>query len=343
VRLAPPPCSDSERFCCRSSSLSRMDMVRESRTRNQKGTGLLCPLNMTAVLLCVELFHVLDYWSGSRLGRRYSFVILREPRRREHNAVMDGIYLQHLELHRLPFLDRVTRLLDVRNSKLRHRHETFDVAAEIDDDTLVHEPHDTTAQLGATRVCLADPQPRILLRLLQSQRDALVLGVDVQNQHVDLVTLLHDFRWVLDPLGPRHVGDVNQAVDARLDLDERAERRQVADLAAQPRPDRILLRQRHPRILLGLFHAERDFLFGLVNFQDDRFDRLADRDELGRMPYVAVPAHLGDVHQTFDARLELDERTVVRDRDDLALHARSNRILRGDVLPGIGLQLFQAE
>src|SRR5207249_3776449 len=154
---------------------------------------------------------------------------------------------------------------------------------------------------------------------------------------------LHDFRRVLDPLGPRHVGDVNQAVDARLDLDERPERRQVADLAAQPRPDRILLRQRHPRILLGLFHAERDFLFGLVNFQDDRFDRLADRDELGRVPYVAGPAHLGDVHQTFDARLELDERTVVRDRDDLALHARSNRILRGDVLPGIGLQLFQAQ
>jgi hypothetical protein len=29
---------------------------------------------------------------------------------------------------------------------------------------------------------------------------------------------------------------------------------------------------------------------------------------------VAGPAHLADVHQTFDARLQLDERAVVRDR-----------------------------
>src|SRR5439155_776848 len=101
--------------------------------------------------------------------------------------------------------------------------------------------------------------------------------------------------------------------------------------------------QRHPRILLGLFHAERDLLLRLVHFEHDRLDRFADRHELRRMPDVSRPAHLGDVHQAFDTRLELDECAVVRDRDDLALHARSNRILRRDVLPGIGLQLLQAE
>src|SRR5207302_8032356 len=42
-------------------------------------------------------------------------------------------------------------------------------------------------------------------------------------------------------------------------------------------------------------------------------------------------------------RLELDERAVVRDRDDLALHARAHRVLRGHVLPGVRLQLLQAE
>src|SRR5437773_1768939 len=61
------------------------------------------------------------------------------------------------------------------------------------------------------------------------------------------------------------------------------------------------------------------------------------------MPDVARPAHLGDVHEAFDPRLELDERAVIRDRHDLALYARSNRILRGHVLPRIRLQLFQAE
>src|SRR6185312_2218882 len=256
---------------------------------------------------------------------------------------MDRIHFQNFQLGGLPFLHRIARLLNVGNPELRHRHEAFDVVAEIDDHALVHQPHHAAAQLGADGIRLTDAEPRIFLCLLQTERDPLVLGVDVQNQHVDLVALLHDFRRVLDALGPRHVRDVNQPVDARLDFGERAERRQVAHLAAQPRADRILLRQRHPRILLRLLHAERDFLFGLVDLEHDRFDRLADRHELRRMADVARPAHLGDGHEAFDARLELDEGTVVRDRHDLALHARANGILGGHVLPRIRLELLQAE
>src|SRR5437899_4946556 len=45
-----------------------------------------------------------------------------------------------------------------------------------------------TPQLGADRIRLADPEPGILLRLFQAQRDALVLGVHVQDQHVHFVT-----------------------------------------------------------------------------------------------------------------------------------------------------------
>src|SRR6059058_1821878 len=61
------------------------------------------------------------------------------------------------------------------------------------------------------------------------------------------------------------------------------------------------------------------------------------------MAHVAGPAHLGDVHQPLDPRLELDERAVVGDRHHLALDARADRILRGHVLPRVGLQLLQAE
>src|SRR5690242_3804316 len=61
------------------------------------------------------------------------------------------------------------------------------------------------------------------------------------------------------------------------------------------------------------------------------------------MPHVTGPAHLGDVHQSLDAGLQLDERAVVGDRDDLALHAGADGVFRGDVLPGIRLQLLQAQ
>src|SRR6476661_5522207 len=148
---------------------------------------------------------------------------------------------------------------------------------------------------------------------------------------------------MLHALRPAHVGDVNQAVDPWLDFDEGTEAREVADLARDARADRVAERQHHPRILLRLLHAERDLLFVRIDLEHDRFDRLADADELRRMTDVARPAHLADVHEAFDARLELDEGTVVRDADDLARDARADRILVGDVLPRIRLKLLEAE
>src|SRR3712207_4907681 len=122
-----------------------------------------------------------------------------------------------------------------------------------------------------------------------------------------------------------------------------AEAREVADLAGDARAHRVLERQHHPRVLLRLLHAERDLLLARIDLEHDGFDRLADRHQLRRMPDVARPAHLADVHEALDARLELDERAVVRDRDDLAGHARPDRVLLHHVLPRIRLELLVAE
>src|SRR3989449_3432218 len=257
--------------------------------------------------------------------------------------MVDRIHLQHLELDGLSLFHGVSGILDVGDAELGHGDEPFDVAPQVHHHALVHEAQHPAPQLGAHGIRLADAQPRIFLRLLQAQRNALVLGVHVQDQHLDLVALLHDFGGMLHALGPRHVGDVNQAVDARLDLHERAERGQIAHLPLDPHADGILLRQRHPGVLLGLLHAERDLLFRLVDLQYHGFDRLADRHDLRGVPHVARPAHLGDMDQPLDPRLELDERSIVRDRHHFALHARAHRVLGGDVLPGVRLQLLQAE
>src|SRR5882672_9854770 len=257
--------------------------------------------------------------------------------------MMDRIHLQHLELDRLALFHGVAGILDIGDPELGHGHEPFDVAPQVHHHALVHEAQHAPAQVGAHRVRLADAQPRIFLGLLQAERNPLVLGVHIQDQHLDLVALLHDFGGMLHPLGPRHVGDVDQAVDAGLDLHERAERGEVAHFPLDPHPHGILLGQRHPRVFFRLLHAERDFLFRFVHLQHDRFDRLADRHDLRGVPHVARPAHLGDMDQPLDPRFELDERPVVRDRYHLALHARPHRVLGGDVLPGVRLQLFQAE
>src|SRR2546426_672037 len=170
--------------------------------------------------------------------------------------MVNRIHLQHLELDRLPLFHRIPGILNVGNPELRHGDEPFDVASQVHHHALVHEAQHAAPQLGAHRVCLTDAQPRVFLRLLQ---------------------------------------------------------------------------------------AERDLLFGLVHLQHHRFDRLADRHDLRGVSHVARPAHLGDMDQPLDPRLELDERPVVRDRHHLALHARAHRVFGGDVLPGVWLQLLQAE
>src|SRR5206468_4624863 len=124
---------------------------------------------------------------------------------------------------------------------------------------------------------------------------------------------------------------------------ERAEAGQVAHLSVDARAHRVLERQHHPRILLRLLHAERDLLLVRIDLQYHGLDRLADADELRRMADVARPAHLADVHEAFDARLQFDEGAVVRDADDLPLDARTDRILLGDVLPRVALKLLEPE
>ena len=73
--------------------------------------------------------------------------------------------------------------------------------------------------------------PNVGLQLLHAQREAAVVRLNGQNNGLDLVALLQNFRRMLDALGPAQVADVYQAVDAVLDFDEGAEVGQVADLA----------------------------------------------------------------------------------------------------------------
>src|SRR5687768_1056605 len=281
----------------------------------------------------------------NHLARRLrTLLTFRNVRHREHDAALDRIDLEHTHADLHAFPGHVSRTVDrVAEVELAHRNESFDIVSDVDDHALVHQADDRSIELGSDRIGLADLEPRIILRLLQSKRDALVVCVDVENHDVDRIALLHDFRRMLNALGPGHVGDVNQSVDARLDLHESAEAGEVSHLSVETRAVRVLLRQHHPRVLLRLLHAERDLLFIRIHLEHNGFDSLTYGDELRRVAHVASPAHLADVHQSFDARLELDEGAVVGDRDHLARHARSDRILLRDVLPRIALELLESE
>src|SRR3989449_775801 len=107
------------------------------------------------------------------------------------------------------------------------------------------------------------------LKQIQPEGDPLVLLVDVEDLRLDLLPLLENFRRVADAAGPGHVGDVQEAIHAGLELDERAEVGQVAHLPRDPRPRAVALLDRRPRVGLVLFHAERDALRGTVDVEHD--------------------------------------------------------------------------
>ena len=81
--------------------------------------------------------------------------------------------------------------------------------------------------------------PRIRLALLDAERDAATLFVDVEHHDFDFLADVHDLRRVDVLVGPVHLGHVHQAFDALFDLDEAAVVGDVRDLAEQARAGRV--------------------------------------------------------------------------------------------------------
>src|SRR3546814_18171403 len=97
-------------------------------------------------------------------------------------------------------------------------------------------------------------------------------------------------------LGPAHFGVVDQALDARLQLDEGAIFGDVGDAAGEHAAARIFRPSAFPRIALEPLHAERDALRLAVDADDLHIYRVADVDPISRVAYALV-GQIGEVEQ----------------------------------------------
>jgi hypothetical protein len=163
--------------------------------------------------------------------------------------------------------------------------------------------------------------PRVRHALLHSERDAAPVLVDLEDHDLDLVAERHDLRRMHVLVGPVHLRDVHQALDARLDLDERAVIGDVGDLAEEPRALRVAARDADPRILAELLQAQRDAVLLGVELEDLRGHLVAHRQDFRRV-LDAAPREIGDVQQAVDAA-QVHERAVVGDVLHHALHDRA--------------------
>src|SRR5581483_4485611 len=125
--------------------------------------------------------------------------------------------------------------------------------------------------------------------------------------------------------------DVHEALDARQDLDEGAERDHLRHAAFDDVAFAVLVEHLLPRVVLRLLEAERDPLAVAIDVEDLDLHGLPDLEHLRRMVDVR-PRELGDVDEAVHA-VEIDEGTEVDDVRDLPLDHVAGLQLVEDLLP----------
>ena len=167
----------------------------------------------------------------------------------------------------------------------------------------------------------------------------MIRGVNLQHFRFHRIALLEHFAWVFDPPRPADVAHVDQSVKPFLNFEERAKLGQVADAAGDLRADRIFFCEFRPRIGLSLRQAEGNAPMIRSHLKHHHVHGIADLHQLRRMLFPLRPAHLRNVHQTFDSGVELDEGAIVRGAHHPALYARAHGESLRHRRPGIGKQL----
>ena len=142
------------------------------------------------------------------------------------------------------------------------------------------------------------------------------LRVDLDDPQLDVLTFAHNLLRMRDPLVTQ-LGDVHQALNAGLELGERAELGQLGDLGRYGIADVVLLLDARPGVLLDLLQAEGDLLVLAVDANHAHVDLLADAQHLTGVLDLA-PAQLGQVDQAIGAA-EVDKGAEVGQARDAAV------------------------
>jgi len=172
-----------------------------------------------------------------------------------------------------------------------------------------HEVGDLAADLLANREALVDALPGIGLELLEAEADALLVLVDLEDDHGEAVAGL-DGLARMGEAGPGHVGDVKESVDA-VQIEEGAEVGDVLhralDLVAGAHGAEELLAAFAALGLDEFAAAEDDVLAVLVELHDLEVVGVADE---GGEVLRGIDVHLGGGEEGLDANVD----------DEAALH-----------------------
>src|SRR5688572_439512 len=175
----------------------------------------------------------------------------------------------------------------------------------------------------------------------QRQPHLLVLLLDPQDARRDRLT---DREVVLQLAASElDLGDVRQAFEPLVDVDEQAEVGDVHHLALDHVPNLVGGHEVLPLVGQELLDRQRHPLVLDVDVGDPGAHRVALLDHLAGVLDALGPAHVGDVDQAVDLLGDLDEGAELGEVAHLALDHRAHRMGVAQLLPGIALHLAQRQ
>ncbi len=191
--------------------------------------------------------------------------------------------------------------------------QTLDALVDADERTERNELGDLTRDDLTDLVRTGELLPRVFLRRLERQGDALAVHVDVEDLDGDFLTDLDDLGGVVDVL-PGQLGDVHETVDAA----QVHEGTEVDDRGDDAGADLTLLQGGEERLAhlgLGLLEpgaAGQDHVVAvLVQLDDLRLELLA---HVGLE--VADTTHLDERRREEAAEADVEDETTLDDLDD---------------------------
>src|SRR6185503_19432582 len=199
----------------------------------------------------------------------------------ERDALVVDVDAEHHRFDVVALLEELRGVLDLLGPvEVGDVDQAVDALGELDEEPEVGDALHLAADAAAHGMVDAYHLPRVGLGLLEPERHAAVHRVDVEDLDLDLLPNLEHLRGVRHALRPGHLGHVDQAFEARLELDERAVVGERHDLALDATARREAVRHRVPRIGLDLLHAERHALTLRIVLEHDDLHLVADVDDL---------------------------------------------------------------
>ena len=185
--------------------------------------------------------------------------------------------------------------------------------------------------------------PRIFGELLESEGDSLVRLVDSEDLSFHRVSFFQNFGSVCRFACPRHIRNVDHAVDAFFELDKGAIGGGVANDSFHGATHRVSEMDFFPRVGLEVANGKGKLLLFLADADHDGIDFLTILQDVARAGDPACPGEFGNVDKAFHAGLELNEGTVRHETGDFATNLEIDRIFLGNLVPRILRHLFQSE